>query len=104
MSNSTHCYIYRSKKKDQLFLFVEKKDDFSKVPEPLMEGFGTPEFSFEMDLGGDTRMVRSNPADVLKHLKEQGYFVQMPPPDPLIGERVVQDVPDLNRWKSADDF
>lgn len=33
------CVIYRSSKRDQTYLYVEKKDDFSRVPEELMKGF-----------------------------------------------------------------
>jgi len=34
--------VYKSKKKADTFLFVEKRDDFSKVPEPLLAMFGQP--------------------------------------------------------------
>jgi uncharacterized protein len=33
------CVIYRSSKRDQTYLYVEKKDDFSRVPEELMKSF-----------------------------------------------------------------
>ena len=36
------CAIYKSAKKDQTYLFVKTRDDFSAVPEPLMLTFGTP--------------------------------------------------------------
>ncbi|VFS01281.1 YcgL domain [Salmonella enterica subsp. enterica serovar Typhimurium] len=39
------CVIYRSSKRDQTYLYVEKKDDFSRVPEALMKGFGQPAVS-----------------------------------------------------------
>jgi uncharacterized protein YcgL (UPF0745 family) len=29
------CVIYRSTKRDQAYLYVEKKDDFSRVPEVM---------------------------------------------------------------------
>ena len=31
------CVIYRSSKRDQTYLYVEKKDDFSRVPDELTE-------------------------------------------------------------------
>lgn len=34
------CTIYRSSKRDQTYLYVEKRDDFSSVPEELMKSFG----------------------------------------------------------------
>ena len=36
------CAIYKSAKKEQTYLFVKTRDDFSSVPEPLMVTFGTP--------------------------------------------------------------
>lgn len=39
------CVIYRSSKRDQTYLYVEKKDDFSRVPEELMKGFGQPQLA-----------------------------------------------------------
>lgn len=29
------CAIYRSTKRDQTYLYIEKKDDFSRIPEEL---------------------------------------------------------------------
>ncbi len=45
------CVIYRSTKRDQTYLYVEKKDDFSRVPEELLKGFGMPQFSMMLQSG-----------------------------------------------------
>jgi uncharacterized protein YcgL (UPF0745 family) len=42
------CAIYRSNKRDQTYLYVEKKDDFTQVPEELMKSFGKPVFSMRL--------------------------------------------------------
>lgn len=42
------CVIYRSSKRDQTYLYVEKKDDFSRVPEDLMKSFGTPQLALSL--------------------------------------------------------
>ena len=34
------CSIYRSKKKDGMYLYVLKSDALERVPEPLMDAFG----------------------------------------------------------------
>ncbi|MDO1885639.1 YcgL domain-containing protein, partial [Escherichia coli] len=34
------CVIYRSTSRDKTYFYVEKKDDFSRVPEELMKSFG----------------------------------------------------------------
>ena len=31
------CVIYRSPQRDQTYLYVEKKDDFSRVPDALLK-------------------------------------------------------------------
>jgi len=31
------CYIYKSLKKDELYLYLNKKDDFSELPETLFK-------------------------------------------------------------------
>ena len=45
------CVIYRSSKRDQTYLYVEKKDDFSRVPEELMKGFGQPQLAIIIFVG-----------------------------------------------------
>ncbi len=45
------CVIYRSSKRDQTYLYVEKKDDFSRVPEELMKGFVQPSVSDDSAAG-----------------------------------------------------
>ena len=36
------CAVYKSVRKDSTYLYVERRDDFSKVPEALLQTFGTP--------------------------------------------------------------
>lgn len=45
------CVIYRSTKREQTYLYVEK-DDFSRVPDELMRGFGTPQMAMLLPLDG----------------------------------------------------
>jgi len=71
--------IYRSKSKDQMYLYVLKKDDFSQVPERLMKLFGLPEFSLQLNLGKRNSLARVELSDVKEALDKQGYFLQMPP-------------------------
>ena len=46
------CVIYRSTSRDQTYLYVEKKDDFSRVPEELMKSFGRPQLAMLLPLDG----------------------------------------------------
>lgn len=51
------CVIYRSSKRDQIYLYVEKKDDFSRVFEELMKGFGQFQLAMILSLDGRKKLV-----------------------------------------------
>lgn len=72
-------YVYRSPKKQELYLFVAEQDNFEKIPEPVMKAFGKPEFVFELELTPARTLARSDVNEVMRSLREQGFFVQMPP-------------------------
>jgi len=74
------CVIYRSSKRDQTYLYVEKKDDFSRVPEELMKGFGKPIFSMVVNLATREKLALADIGRVREALTEQGYYLQVPPP------------------------
>lgn len=73
------CAIYKSSKKAETYLYVEKRDDFSKVPEPLMATFGKPQFVMLFNLAGEKKLVRTDKEKVKEALREPGYYLQLPP-------------------------
>jgi uncharacterized protein len=77
MSKPIHCYIYRSDRKADTYLYLREKDDFSEIPVELMKVFGEAEFSFEFDLTPDRQLAKENPGEVYNNLKRQGYHLQM---------------------------
>jgi len=73
-------YIYKSRKKDELYLYLSKKDDFSEVPQSLYDSMGTePVFVMELELSADRPLAREDVNTVMKNLESQGFHVQMPP-------------------------
>ncbi|WP_313655680.1 YcgL domain-containing protein [Pantoea sp.] len=74
------CVIYRSPLRDQTYLYVEKKDDFSRVPEALLKGFGKPQLAMVLKLEGRERLANADINKVKQGLSEQGYYLQLPPP------------------------
>ncbi len=74
------CVIYRSSKRDQTYLYVEKKDDFSRVPEELLKGFGEPKLAMILPLDGSKKLANAEIEKVKSALKEEGYYLQLPPP------------------------
>lgn len=84
MSEATPCYIYRSKKQLEMYLFLAEEDDFECVPEEVRKALGVLEKSMEIELTEDSKLARSKPAEVIANLKERGFHIQMPPPNPII--------------------
>ncbi|MEE7530233.1 YcgL domain-containing protein [Klebsiella huaxiensis] len=74
------CVIYRSTKREQTYLYVEKRDDFSRVPDELMQGFGTPKLAMILPLDGRKKTIHADLDKVKQALIEQGYYLQLPPP------------------------
>ena len=73
------CYVYKSQKKNDTYLFVELEEDFSKVPEQLMNMLGKLEFVMEVALSESRPLAQADPMQVIGLLQEQGYFLQIPP-------------------------
>ena len=74
------CTIYKSAKKAQTYLFVNKRDDFSAIPAPLMSMFGTPTLVTVMNLANKEKLALADIDKVKENLNKQGYYLQLPPP------------------------
>ncbi|PIJ51413.1 hypothetical protein BL250_05240 [Erwinia sp. OLTSP20] len=73
------CVIYRSPLRDQTYLYVEKKEDFSRVPEALLRNFGRPQFVMMFPLDGRKKLANAALDKVTAALNEQGFYLQLPP-------------------------
>jgi uncharacterized protein YcgL (UPF0745 family) len=74
------CGVYRSAKKDETYLYIDKSCGLEKVPEALLQLFGTPHLVMTMLLTEDRKLARVDTQKVLAALAEQGYYLQLPPP------------------------
>ncbi len=84
-----NCFVYRSNKKQGMFLYLRDKDDFSCVPESLLKLLGETSYSFEFDLSKERKLVKTEAQEVIKTMQENGYFLHMPPPkSELLGMKV----------------
>lgn len=77
------CYVYKSSNKDLLYLYLDRKDDFSHVPAALLTSFGTPILVLEFELTKERKLAREDHLKVLASLQAQGYFLQLPPTEPF---------------------
>jgi len=77
MSKALNCFIYRSDRRADTYLYILEKDNFDTVPEALMKVFGEPEFSFEFKLTIERSLAKEDSAEVYANLNQQGYHLQM---------------------------
>lgn len=73
------CTIYRSPKKEGMYLYVDKNEDLERVPEALLNMFGKPQHAMTLLLKPERKLARVDRDDVILAIAEQGYFLQMPP-------------------------
>jgi len=74
-----NCWIYRSPKKDEMYLYLAKKDDFDVVPEELLKRFGTPAQIMKLELTPERKLAREDVKKVKANLTDKGFHLQMPP-------------------------
>jgi hypothetical protein len=77
--NTTPCWIYRSSKKDEMYLYLARQDAFEDVPQALLKRFGTPLPVMELALHPDRPLAREDVNKVIGNLRSLGYHLQMPP-------------------------
>lgn len=75
------CDVYRSEKKENLYLYVPAEEGFDRVPEALLEQFGPRELALSFVLSADRSLAKEDPQLVLENLQNQGYHLQLPPAD-----------------------
>ncbi len=75
------CAVYKSRKKTGAYLFVERRDDFSRVPAALRELLGPPQFLMLLRLDTGRPLAFSDTATLMAALKAQGFYLQLPPPE-----------------------
>lgn len=77
---SAICAVYKSKLKPDSYLFVENRDDFSRVPEALLTMFGAPELVMMLPIDKRDKLAFANIVKVKQELIDSGYYLQLPPP------------------------
>jgi len=77
------CFIYRCSRKDDLYIYLAEKDDFSHVPAAVMKGLGLTEFVMELELTPDTRLAKEAARDVMQNLEDKGFHLQLPSSTPI---------------------
>ncbi|EGV50309.1 YcgL domain-containing protein [Candidatus Endoriftia persephone] len=78
-AENIHCWIYRSPRKQEMYLYLREQDAFEQLPEPLLKRFGRPTLVMELELNAGRQLAREDVGKVMQNLHSQGFHLQMPP-------------------------
>jgi len=79
--------IYKSLKKMDTYLYMEREDDFARVPEALLKMLGQLQLVMNIELTPERNLAQANPEEVRQQLQLQGYYLQLPPKEPILNVR-----------------
>jgi uncharacterized protein YcgL (UPF0745 family) len=72
--------VYKSSRRQEMYLFVDFTEGLARVPAPLMERFGEPVQVLTLELTPERRLARAEAPVVLAQIEAAGFYLQMPPP------------------------
>ena len=73
------CQVFRSSRKEEMYLYVEKAKGLSDVPASLLAQFGEPVEVMTLLLDPQRKLARAAATDVLQSIVDRGFYLQMPP-------------------------
>lgn len=76
-----NCYVYKSLRRADTYVYLRDRDDFSVLPPALMEVLGSLAFVLQLELTPERKLAREDTTVVLSHLARLGFHLQMPPAD-----------------------
>jgi len=79
------CHVYASRRKPDTYVWLAERDNFSVLPESLRNMLGELRFAMDVQLEAQRRLPREDATQVLAHLREQGWHLQLPPETALTG-------------------
>ncbi|MGI9282856.1 MAG: YcgL domain-containing protein [Endozoicomonas sp.] len=82
--------IFKSSKRNEMYLYVEKRDQLEKIPEALHLAFGKATHVMDMLLTSERKLARVDTEKVMSEIQEKGFYLQMPPAE----EDYIQHLPE----------
>ena len=80
------CEVFRSPRREGMYLYVDKSEGLGRVPEELLAAFGPPQSALVFRLDAGRRLARVPAQTVLDALADKGFYLQMPPAVPETNE------------------
>lgn len=73
------CWVFRSNRKVDTYLYLSREDSFDELPEPLRRLFGAPTLVMRLDLTPERRLAQEDVLQVMENLRARGFHLQLPP-------------------------
>ncbi|MDH5572735.1 MAG: YcgL domain-containing protein [Gammaproteobacteria bacterium] len=73
------CFIYKSLKKPDTYLYLSEKDNFSSLPDILVKALGTLKWVMDLELSPEKKLAQADARTVISTLTSQHYYLQLPP-------------------------
>ena len=73
------CTIFKGNKEPELYVYVPWKTGAGNIPEELQQRMGTLREVMTLSLDPGKKLARANARNVLKDIREKGYYLQLPP-------------------------
>jgi len=73
------CVVLRADKKEDTDLYLPKDSDFETLPEVLQKLFTPQQTAMTLLVKPEKKYARLSGAELLEHLNEPGYYLQLPP-------------------------
>ena len=71
--------VFKSLKKLDTYLYVDKLQNFEELPSGLRDSFGQYELVLEMELSPERKLARADTNQVLSDIALKGFYLQLPP-------------------------
>lgn len=73
------CRIYKSPRRDEMYLYVDRERALADVPAELLERFGEPIEVMTLVLTPTRKLARADVTEVLASIEQRGFYLQLPP-------------------------
>lgn len=83
--------IFRCSKRAEMYLYVDKATGVDGLPDELLASLGELSPVMVLKLSEDRHLARADVERVMAAIHQQGFYLQMPPVDPVTGVQGVVD-------------
>lgn len=74
------CQVYRSPRREGMYLYTRYGADLGELPEALLAQFGEPQPALVLKLHSERKLASAQAPQVLAQIEAAGFYLQMPPP------------------------